>query len=262
MGIRNGGSWGAGPALVEGRDAARWGDAAERPRIALLRTDCAGSSTQLVEALEERGADVLEVPLVERIAGDVRRFQPDTVVTGLCAKAPYRTLRVLRELEPVVKGPLMLLLTSDLHYEMLGPYMEAGVDDVVPPPHSASAILLRRFIQLHGPGRFDADAALQREVRLGSLLIDVPRRHVSGDNDDLELSGREFELLLQLFEADGSVVSRSELMQEIWGEESGSEAVLDATVHRLRRKLDQAGREGGRVATIRGVGYQLDLDAN
>jgi DNA-binding response OmpR family regulator len=240
----------------------RCGDAAERPRIALLRTDCASRTAGLEDALAKQGAEVMTLPLIDRVAGDLRRFQPDTVLTGLCAKAPYRTLRVLRALGPVIEAPLVLLFISDLEFELLGPYMAAGVDDVVHPPHSASAILLRRYIHLHGPGRFDADAALRREVRLGSLLIDVPRRHVSGDNDDLELSGREFELLLQLVEAEGGVVSRTDLMQEIWGEEKGSEAVLDATVHRLRRKLDRAGREGGRVATIRGVGYQLDLSAN
>jgi len=235
-----------------------YGSASETPRIAILRTDCAASS--LARALEEKGADVLELPLIERVAGDLRRFAPDTVVTGLCPDAPYRTLRVLRALEVEIEQPLVLLLTSDMHYEILPPYMEAGVDDVVHPPHSASAILLRRYIQLRGPGRFDSPTEFQREVRLGSLLIDVPRRHVSGGARDLELSGREFELLLQLMEAEGHVVSRSELLDEIWGEKGGSEAVLDATVHRLRRKLDEAGQEGSRVTTVRGVGYQLDLE--
>lgn len=224
----------------------------------MLRSDCCVA--ELGRALEEKGADVLQLPLSERVEGDLRRFQPDTVVTGTCANAPYRTLRVLRALEETIERPLVLLLTTDMHHEILAPYMEAGVDDVVNPPHSAAAILLRRYIQLRGPGRFDSDAAFQREMRLGSLLIDVPRRHVSGGGEDLELSGREFELLLQLVEAEGDVVPRTELMNEIWGAESGSEAVLDATVHRLRRKLDRAGREGARVTTVRGVGYQLDMD--
>lgn len=250
----------SGSGTLELESAARGGgwSAAETPRIVLLRTDCSGPP--LSRALEDKGADVLELPLIDRAAHDIRRFQPDTIVTGLCAKAPYRTLRVLRSLGDVVYRPLLLLLTSDMHYEMLGPYMEAGVDDVVYPPHSASAILLRRWVQLRGPGRFDADEAIQREVRLGSLMIDVPRRHVSGAGTDLELSGREFELLLQLVEARGDVVPRGDLLSEIWGESGGSEAVLDATVHRLRRKLDQAGKEGSRVATVRGVGYQLQLD--
>ena len=246
---------GSGP----GHGQARHGSASETPRIAMLRSDC--SVPELGRALEEKGADVLELPLIERIEGDLRRFQPDTIVTGLCPNAPYRTLRVLRALESVIERPLVLLLTTDTHYEMLGPYMEAGVDDVVHPPHSASAILLRRYIQLHGPGKFDSDDAFQREMRLGSLLIDVPRRHVSGNGEELELSGREFELLLQLVEAEGDVVPRTELMSEIWGAESGSEAVLDATVHRLRRKLDRAGKEGARVTTVRGVGYQLDMES-
>lgn len=233
------------------------GSAAETPRIVLLRTDCAGPA--LAAALREKGADVLELPLTERTSGDIRRFQPDTIVTGLCPQAPYRTLRVLRALDDVVQQPLLLLLTPDMHYEMLGPYMESGVDDVVYPPHSAAAILLRRFIQRRGTSRIRSDDAIRREVRLGSLMIDVPRRQLSGAGTHLELSGREFELLLQLVEAQGDVVPRRELLTEIWGQSGGSEAVLDATVHRLRRKLDQAGEEGSRVATVRGVGYQLQL---
>lgn len=235
------------------------GSAAKSPRVALLRSDCSGPA--LARALQEKGSEVLELPLTERVGGDIRRFQPDTIVTGLCPQSPYRTLRVLRGLEEVVQRPLLLLLIFDMHYEMLGPYMEAGVDDVVDPPHSAAAILLRRYIQMHGPGRLDTYAAIQREVRLGSLMIDVPRRQLSGDGTHLELSGREFELLLQLVEAGGEVVPRGELLTEIWGASGGSEAVLDATVHRLRRKLDQAGDEGSRVATVRGVGYQLQFDS-
>jgi len=226
--------------------------------------DCCATPT-LERALAEAGAEVLEVQLTERMngertQGELRRFRPDTFVAGICRTRPYLTLATLRSIGPVLEEPLMLLLTPDMHYEMLAPYMEAGVDDVVNPPHSAAAILLRRYIQLHGPGRFDSSPALQREVHLGSLLIDVPRRQVSGEGEELELSGREFELLLQLVEADGRVVPRTELMSEIWGAESGCESVLDATVHRLRRKLDRAGEEGTRVATVRGVGYQLDLE--
>lgn len=230
----------------------------ETPRVAVLRADCGAKA--LAQALRDKGASVLDLPLSPRISGDLSRFQPDTIVTGLCAHSPYRSLSILRELdENLLNRALVLLLVPGIRVEMLAPYFEAGVDDVVGPPHSASAILLRRWIQLKGPGRADVEASLQRELRLGSLMIDVARRQVAGGERELELSGREFELLLQLFEADGSVVPRDTLLEEIWGQSGGSEAVLDATVHRLRRKLDLAGAEGARVATVRGIGYQLEM---
>jgi len=260
----NGGHNGAG--LKEAGGESRHGSAAETPRIALIRCECC-STPSLGPALVESGVEILDLSMSETVhgdrrEGDLRRCRPDTVVAGLCRTTPYLTLATLGSMEAVLEDPLVLLLTPDRHYEMLAPYMEAGVDDVVNPPHSAAAILLRRYIQLHGPGRFDSSPTLQREVRLGSLLIDVPRRQVSGDDTDLELSSREFELLLQLMEADGAVVSRTELMSEIWGAEEGSESVLDATVHRLRKKLNRAGEEGTRVSTVRGVGYQLDLESS
>lgn len=256
---------GTGPQDAAG-DAGGHGSAAETPRIALIRCECC-STPSLGPALAESGVEILELPLSENVQGgrregDLRRFRPDTVVAGICRTTPYLTLSTLGAVEAVLEDPLVLLLTPDMHYEMLAPYMEAGVDDVVNPPHSATAILLRRYIQLHGPGRFGSSPTLQREVRLGSLMIDVPRRQVSGDDAALELSSREFELLLQLMEADGAVVSRTELMSEIWGADDGSESVLDATVHRLRKKLNRAGEEGTRVSTVRGVGYQLDLESS
>ncbi len=233
----------------------------EAGRIAVLRTDCGARA--LARALEEKGVTVLDLPLTSRVAGEIARFQPDTIVTGLCAHSPYRSLNVLREFdESVLERALVLLLVPEVRVEMLSPYFEAGVDDVVSPPHSASAILLRRWIQLRGPGHSQVEASLQRELRLGSLMIDVARRQVAGGERELELSGREFELLLQLYEAQGSVVSRDDLLEDIWGQRGGSEAVLDATVHRLRRKLDRAGAEGRRVATVRGIGYQLELGSS
>ena len=114
----------------------------------------------------------------------------------------------------------------------------------------------------------DRDAVLVPDsLDGGSQLLDLARREPARDLvEQQELrAGREcsgeFELLLQLMEADGAVVSRTELMSEIWGADDGSESVLDATVHRLRKKLNRAGEEGTRVSTVRGVGYQLNLES-
>jgi DNA-binding response OmpR family regulator len=88
--------------------------------------------------------------------------------------------------------------------------------------------------------------------------VDPATHEVSGGADrSFTLSGRELEVLVRLMEARGDVVPRQDLLSDIWGDDHRSEAVLDTTVHRLRRKLEEQISRPDLVATVRGVGYRL-----
>lgn len=204
------------------------------------------------------------VRIFARITSAVReleRLQPDTVVVGfdegldaaaalLSAARRQRVLAVLALLDSVTAPGVDRALA-------------AGAHDVVAPPHSAQAILLRRRVLLRASeGRLASGATvLQRRVVLGPLTVDLTTRQVLDGTAPLTLSGREFELLVRLMEARGDVVSRTKLLFDIWGSEQGSEAVLDATVHRLRRKLDEKLSDEELITTVRGVGYRLRAES-
>ena len=132
--------------------------------------------------------------------------------------------------------------------------LEAGADDVLPPPHSCRAILFRARIVV---GRNHPRASNGR-IRIGPLEVDPEGRRLLNGSGAVQLTGREFELLDRLLQARGAVVSRARLLEDIWGEEQESEGVLDATIHRLRRKLEREVSEPRYLTTVRGVGYRLD----
>jgi two-component system response regulator RegX3 len=131
-----------------------------------------------------------------------------------------------------------------------------GVDDVVAPPHLASGVLLRTVVSPLLQAR--ARDLRAHEGRQEVLLVDRFSRMVLNQEEPASLTAREFELLERLLEAQGRVVSREDLLSDIWGEEQDSEAVLDATIHRLRRKLEADHSSPRLLVTIRGVGYRLE----
>lgn len=184
-------------------------------------------------------------------------LRPDTVVVGYSEGTDEASALISSARELGVPAVLALIDSSDVAH--VDRALQAGAHDVVPPPHSARDILLRRRVLLRSRTPSTAPTALaERRVALGPLTVDLTTRQVLDGSSPLTLTGREFELLVRLMQARGEVVSRSELLEDIWGPDQGSEAVLDATVHRLRRKLDEKLGDRELVATVRGVGYRLE----
>lgn len=209
----------------------------------------------LASALGALGMHMRRVDDFSTALQEVRRTHPDAVLVGSDVQAGDR-LQFVREVaaEKATRSLLYLAPRADIGDALEA--VAAGVHDVVAPPHSAVSILLRIAI-LHsqatvcrGPGR---------SLSWGRLTLDLASRQVLEGDRPLTLSGREFELLLHLLEARGEVVSREELIDRIWGGDQGGSAVLDATVHRLRRKLAEVVPSPDLVETVRGIGYRLEI---
>jgi DNA-binding response OmpR family regulator len=216
------------------------------------------NAASLSSALEERGFRVVAVPRFEAALREVGRMRFDTILVGSDPEAGDH-LSFLEELASRAGDVLRIALARCTDAIATERALAAGAHDVVCPPHSARAITFRRQVLQRAHGRAPmAVGRLHRRVALGHLVVDLASRQVLDGADPLTLSGREFELLIRLMEARGEVVQREELLHDIWGGEQGSEAVLDATVHRLRRKLDEKLPEADVVTTVRGVGYRLE----
>ncbi len=210
----------------------------------------------LADALEARDIRVLELDEFETGQREVQRLRPDLVLVGTDPAAGDP----LAFMETMASGHHVVLYLADRSdRDMVGPALDMGADDVVCPPHSAAAIEVRCEVARRRLGVAPAGGLPPRQVSFGTLSIDLTTRQVMDGAKPLTLSGREFELLVHLMEAGGKVVSRGQLLQTIWGEDQASEAVLDATVHRLRRKLDEVLASPDVVATVRGVGYRLEV---
>ncbi len=129
-----------------------------------------------------------------------------------------------------------------------------GAHEVLSPPHTVSNILFRARL-LHA-----RSTTVTATPSFGGKFVVVDRvsRTILDSESPANLTGREFELLEVLASAGGQVVARDELLAEIWGADQQSEAVLDATVHRLRRKLEANPANPRILTTVRGVGYRLE----
>jgi DNA-binding response OmpR family regulator len=134
--------------------------------------------------------------------------------------------------------------------------LELGADDYIAKPFSARELVLRVKAVLR---RMHALPAADVRV-VGSLRIDVPRRSVTLQGVPLQLTAKEFDLLLALVDARGRVLSREHLLRSVWGFEHAAEQrtrTVDVHVLYLRRKL---GPEAGRLETFKGVGYRLNVE--
>jgi two-component system copper resistance phosphate regulon response regulator CusR len=132
--------------------------------------------------------------------------------------------------------------------------LDAGADDYLVKPF-AFAELLARLRALIRRGR--PDEALR--LRLGDLELDPLTRSARRDDQPIQLTGREFELLDYLMRHQGHIVSREMLAQDVWKEPARGtpiDNVIDVHITRLRRKVDQ-GFGSRLIHTIRGVGFIL-----
>jgi len=209
----------------------------------------------LAGALEERGVKVHTIDRFADARVEIQRLHPDAVLVGSDSEAGDRG-QFIRDIAADGTSRCLLYLAPRAEITDALDAVAAGVHDVVAPPHSAGSILLRLAVLR---SRANAGRGPGRSLSWGRLTLDLTSRQVLEGDRPLTLSGREFELLLHLLEARGRVVSREELLETIWGSEQGGSAVLDATVHRLRRKLAEVIPSPDLVETVRGVGYRLEV---
>lgn len=181
--------------------------------------------------------------------------QPDLVVLDwmLPKLDGLAVCRRLRERSPV---PILMLTARDEEADrVLG--LEVGADDYVVKPFSLRELLARVRAQLRRAAllrhmNHAEDGAFQRD----ELAIDPVARRATLLGSALELTVKEYELLLLLARSPGRSFSRTYLLDHIWGDSyEGGERTVDTHVVRLRKKL---GAFGERIATVWGVGYRFD----
>ena len=166
---------------------------------------------------------------------------------------------VVRELRRESAVPVLMLTARGEEMDrILG--LELGADDYIVKPFSFRELLARvratlRRVSLDQAAPVPPAAAL---VNLGRLCIDRRRRQVTRDGRPLALTQREYDLLMVLLDAQGAVVSRSDLLDRVWGETwFGDPRTLDVHIRWLREKLEQDPSRPVLILTVRGVGYRL-----
>jgi two-component system, OmpR family, copper resistance phosphate regulon response regulator CusR len=165
---------------------------------------------------------------------------------GLPGPDGFAVLRALREVDR--RMPVIILTARDGVEDTVAG-LEGGADDYVTKPFRFQELLARIRAQLREERRPE-----QLELRAGEAVLDLRTRRAHVDGRTVELSAKEFALAEAFFRHPGQVLSRQQLLNEVWGYDydPGSN-VIEVYVGYLRRKL---GSE--RIVSIRGMGYRLD----
>jgi two-component system, OmpR family, response regulator RegX3 len=206
-------------------------------------------------ALAREGFEVVSVrtaaEALERFASD----EPDLVLLDLTL--PDGDGReVCRDLRRRSAVPIIMLTARGTETDrVVG--LELGADDYVVKPFSGAEVVarIRAVLRRAGAGASDEPAA---PFAVGELALDPAARRARLDGEELELSRKEFDLLLELASHAGRVVTREDLMSRVWDENwFGSTKTLDVHVGWLRRKLGDDPASPRWVHTVRGVGFRF-----
>lgn len=160
----------------------------------------------------------------------------------------YRLLKQIKAESPDV--PVIYISARDAELDrVLG--LEMGSDDYLPKPFLPRELVIRTrklLERIYGTHQED-----NRSMLIAPYWIDEKRRQVILNGQELDLTSKEFELLILLANHQGQAFSREQILDSIWGDDYvGSDRVVDDLVRRLRRKMPEF-----RVETIYGFGYRL-----
>jgi DNA-binding response OmpR family regulator len=166
-------------------------------------------------------------------------------------------LEVCKRLRARSTVPIIMLTARDDELDkVLG--LELGADDYITKPFSIREFRSRVRALLRRASVQRRDDRTDEVIRVGGLLVDVPRRVVEVDGRPAQLTYVEFELLRTLASSPGRVFTRQMLLEAIWG---GSDyrdpRTIDVHVRHLREKLERDAREPELILTVRGVGYRF-----
>lgn len=210
-------------------------------------------SDAIAEGLRAAGYEVTTAPTSEEAFFILHNLKPDLIVLdlGLPRRSGMELLQQIRNMS--IQIPV-LILTSNSSIEDRVAALDAGADDFLLKPFSIPELSARlRAILRRGK------ATTLTEFKLADLQVNLDTRTAFRAGISLQLTMREFDLLVYLFQNRGRTVSREMLARDVWNETSRFtpiDNVIDVQITRLRRKLDDPYPQK-LLRTVRGVGFIL-----
>lgn len=209
----------------------------------------------MLRSLADRGHAVHAVGTALDALRRVAAQTPDLVVLdlGLPDLDGADALRMLRGITDV---PIIIATARDDEQSIVR-LLRAGADDYMVKPFTGAHLDARITSVLRRVGR--ASRTVEPAVYcVGGLRIDVGERSAYLDGVPLALTRKEFDLLAYLAARPGRVVSRRELLEEVWRQPSvGEDQTIDVHLYWLRRKMGESAAKPRYLRTVRGVGFRL-----
>ena len=193
-----------------------------------------------------RTASTGQEALSQAQAGDVALTVLDLMLPDIDG------IEVCRRIRKTSDMPILMLTARDEDVDkIIG--LEVGADDYLTKPFNPRELVARvkSILRRAAPERRERESA---QIRHGDLLVDAGRREVKVGEDEIQLAPKEFDLLWELLDHRGLVLTRDQLLERVWGYTfAGDTRTVDVHVRQLRRKLGDASP----IVTVWGVGYKV-----
>lgn len=214
----------------------------DQETVRIVRESLIGQGHDVVVAIN--GAEGLKAAMVETF--DV--LVVDRMLPGLDGLHLVQSLRRA----DVLSGIILLTAVGGIEDRIEG--LESGADDYLVKPFALGELLAR----ITALGRRPPGPKQDATFRIGTLEVNLIRRQIRRGNDEIHLQPREFKLLEIFLRNRGRVVTRSMLLEEMWGLERDTKtSIVQTNVSRLRLKIERPG-DPPLIRTVRGLGYIID----
>jgi DNA-binding response OmpR family regulator len=228
------------------------------PTILLVEDDTTLAET-LAYNLEREGYTVIR-------AGDgmaalelARTAEPDIVVLDVMLPRldGFSVCRILRKESNI---PVIMLTARQDEVDRIAG-LELGADDYLTKPFSVGELLARIRAILR---RTDRTTGIERDVlQIGAIKLDAGSRRIWCNDEEVQLSQKEFDLLACLMRNRGLALSRDILLERVWGfDYIGDARTVDVHIRWLREKVEADPSAPAYVQTVRGIGYRFDMPAS
>lgn len=179
---------------------------------------------------------------------------PDLIILDLMLPGinGYEVCKRLKELKPDL--PIIMLTAKSQESDIITG-LDLGADDYITKPFSILELLARINALLR---RSNPNSIIPEVVQLGNIEINFKKYTATRAGKSLKLSPREFEILRYLLEKKGEVVTRDDLLNDVWGYESFPYTrTIDAHISTLRKKIENRPEKPEKIITVHGKGYKF-----
>lgn len=206
--------------------------------------------------LKDSGYESAEFADGNSLLQAVKQRRPDAIILDWMMPPPdgLAVCRMLREEEKTRDIPVLMLTARGEEFDrVLG--LEIGADDYIVKPFSVKELCARVRAVLR---RTERSALEDKKVECGNITADVAGHTVLKNGEPLELTAKEFDLLVMLMKNSGRVMTRDALLDKVWGVEYfGDTRTVDVHIRYLRQKVEDDPDQPKYILTVRGVGYKF-----
>ena len=217
--------------------------------------DDAGIRELVVYTLQNTGMEARGFSDGAALTAALRGAKPDLILLDIILPGEdgISILRRLRSLPDTAAIPVILLTAKNTEYDkVIG--LDSGADDYIAKP-SGMIELVARIRAVLRRSQDKLPSADSHRLTAGAISIDERAHTVCVSGRDVQLTLKEYQLLVLLMKNQGAVLTRDVLLENIWGYGSESETrTVDVHIRTLRQKL---GDSGALIETVRGVGYRM-----